>query len=100
MGQAKRPKALIPRWFPASHPLSLSPGAQDELKREFDPQGIFLNIPYADRYTNLELAILATVTAYGLVPRMAKARVGLEVRLQKIARLILSCAYGITDLTY
>ncbi len=100
MGQAKRPNALIPRWFPASHPLSLSPGAQDALKREFDPHGIFLNIPYADRYTNLELAILATVTAYGLVPRMAKSRVGLEVRLQKIARLMLSCAYGITDLTY
>ncbi len=100
MGQANRPKALIPRWFPASHPLSLTLGAQHALKREFDPRGIFLNIPIGDRCTNLELAILATVTASGLVPRMAKSRVGLEVRLQKIARLMLSCAYGVTDLTY
>lgn len=31
---------------------------------------------------------------------MAKEEIGLSVRLHKIARMILSCGYGFTDLTY
>jgi hypothetical protein len=62
--------------------------------------GIFLNIPYSARYSNFEVAIISTVTAYGLTPRMARQRVGLEIRAQKIFELILSCRYGLTDLSY
>jgi hypothetical protein len=63
-------------------------------------RGIFLNIPYSQRYSNFEVAIISTVTAYGLTPHMARQRVGLEIRAQKIFELILSCEYGLTDLTY
>ena len=62
--------------------------------------GIFLNIPYSNRYSSFEVAIISTVTAYGLIPRMARERVGLEIRAQKIFELILSCDYGVTDLSY
>jgi hypothetical protein len=62
--------------------------------------GVFLNIPYSNRYSSFEVAIISTVTAYGLTPRMARQRVGLEIRAQKIFELILSCRYGVTDLSY
>lgn len=91
---------LLPDWYPGQHPFYLSPSARNEVRREFDRSSIFLNIPYATRYSNLEVAILSTVTAYDLVPRMAKQALGLDVRIQKIVRLMLSCAYGLTDLTY
>jgi hypothetical protein len=68
--------------------------------REYDPAGIFLNIPYSRRYTNLEVAIISTVTAYGLLPRMARERLRMEMRLLKIAELVLTCNYGFTDLSY
>ncbi len=96
----RRPPVLLPNWYHSSHPLHLSPSVRRRILREFDPRGIFLNIPYSPRYTKLEVAILSTVTAYGLAPRMAKEQVGLEIRLQKIARMALSCGYGLTDLSY
>jgi hypothetical protein len=68
--------------------------------REYNPAGIFLNIPYSDRYSNLEIAIISTVTAYGLIPRMARERLRTEVRLLKITELMLTCRYGFTDLSY
>lgn len=95
-----RPKPLIPDWFPSSHPLNLPQSARRAIARDFNPDAVFLNIPYSRRYTNLEVAMISTLTAYGLVPQMAKTRVGLEVRLHKIAALMLGCGYGVTDLTY
>jgi len=95
-----RPKPLIPNWFPSSHPLNLPGSVRRSIGREFNPDAVFLNIPYARRYTNLEVAMISTLTAYGLIPRMAKTRVGLEVRLHKIAALMLGCGYGVTDLSY
>ena len=91
-----RPKPLIPNWFPSSHPLNLPGSVRRSIGREFNPDAVFLNIPYARRYTNLEVAMISTLTAYGLIPRMAKTRVGLEVRLHKIAALMLGCGYGVT----
>jgi hypothetical protein len=93
-------RALIPKWYRANHPLSLPAALRRAIQREYTPRGIFLNIPYSDRYTNLEIAILSTVTAYGLVPFMAKQDSSMGVRLHKIARMILSCKYAFTDLTY
>ncbi len=66
----------------------------------FDRERIFLNIPYAPRYTKFELAIMSTATAYGLVPVMAKQRPPFEVRLKRILEMIYSCAFGLTDLSY
>lgn len=59
-----------------------------------------MNIPYGPSYSRLEVAVLSTVTAYDMIPRMARDRTRMEVRLQKIVELILSCPYGLTDLSY
>lgn len=40
------------------------------------------------------------MTAYGLTPRMARERVRMEVRLLKITELMLTCKYGLADLSY
>lgn len=92
--------AVLPRWIPADHPLHLNKTLCRRIARNFDANGIFLNIPYSEEYSNLELAILSTATAYGLRPRMARERVGFEARLLKIVELMLACRYGLTDLTY
>jgi hypothetical protein len=91
---------LIPEWCRANHPLHLSAETRHLIRKEYTADGIFLNIPYSRRYTNFEIAVLSTVTAYGLVPRMAKQESGLAVRLHKIARMMLSCKFAFTDLTY
>lgn len=46
------------------------------------------------------MAIISTVTAYGLTPRMARERSRTEVRLLKIIELMLTCHYAFTDLSY
>ncbi len=78
----------------------MSSSVRRRISREYDRNGIFLNIPYGKHYSNLELAIISTVTAYGLTPRMARERSRLEIRLLKIAELMLTCQYGLTDLSY
>lgn len=90
----------LPVWIPSAHPLYLNREIRRRIRREFHPRSVFLNIPYSERFRNLEVAILSTVTAYGLRPRMARERNRLEVRLQKIFELILSCPLGINDLSY
>ena len=65
---------LIPRWLPDHHPFYVSPATADRIRRGFKPNRIFLNIPYAARYSNLEVAVLSTATAYDLHPCMAKER--------------------------
>jgi hypothetical protein len=91
---------LIPRWLPDHHPFYVSPATAQRIRRGFKPNRIFLNIPYASRYSNLEVAVLSTATAYDLHPCMAKERSKLEIRMRKIVELILSCKYGFTDLSY
>ncbi|MGH7350961.1 MAG: hypothetical protein ACREJJ_01155 [Candidatus Methylomirabilales bacterium] len=78
----------------------MNPTIRGRILREYNPAGIFLNIPYSDRYSNLEIAIISTVTAYGLMPRMARQRLRTEVRLLRITELMLTCRYGFTDLSY
>lgn len=97
---ASRRSPLLPSWIPPTHPLYLNRTVREEVRREYDPRGIFLNIPYSAHYSNLEIAIIATVTAYGLKPRMARERSRMEVRLLRIFELILKCQFALTDLTY
>jgi hypothetical protein len=78
----------------------VSPQARGRIRRHFDRRGIFINIPYAEAYTSLELAIISTATAYGLTPKMARQRAAFEVRFRRIWEMILNCAYGFTDLSY
>lgn len=101
-GQRKRAarRVILPSWIPPDQPLYLNQAICRRIHREFDPLGIFLNIPYSHRYSNLEVSIISTVTAYGLTPRMARERSRTEVRLLKIIELILACKFGLTDLSY
>ncbi len=91
---------ILPTWVPPEQPLHLNQSISRRIRSDFDPSGIFLNIPYSKRYSNLEVAIISTATAYGLTPRMARERTRTEVRLLKIAELMLTCKYGFTDLSY
>ncbi len=90
----------LPTWIPPDQPLYVNTAIRRRIRREFDPRGIFLNVPYSNRYSNLEVAIISTVTAYDLNPRMARERSRTEVRLLKITELMLACRYGLTDLSY
>jgi len=97
----KRDRHLVlPSWIPSDQPLHITSAVRRRIRRNFDPTGIFLNIPYSDRYSDLEVAIISTVTAYGLTPRMARERSRTETRLLKVTELILTCKYGFTDLSY
>ena len=91
---------LIPSWLPDHHPFYVSPPTAQRIRRGFKPNRIFLNIPYASRYSNLEVAVLSTATAYDLHPCMAKERSKLEIRMRKIVELVLTSKYGFTDLSY
>jgi len=94
------PKPLIPDWFPDHHPFYLPASVAQRVERDFRPTRIFLNIPYASKYSSLEVAVLSTATAYDLEPIMSKEKLRLEVRMRKIVELMLSSRYGFTDLTY
>lgn len=95
-----RRQPTLPSWISPHHPLYLNPAIRRRIRQAFSRRAIFLNIPYSDRYSNFEVAILSTTFAYGLTPRMARERSRIEVRLVKIAELMLSCQYGFTDLSY
>lgn len=95
-----RRRPILPSWISSDQPLYLNPAIRRRISHRYNPRGIFLNIPHSDRYTKLEIAIVSTVTAYGLTPRMARERLRTEVRFLKIIELMLTCAYGFTDLSY
>ena len=97
---SSRGGVILPSRIPSHHPLYLNPVVCRRIRRKFDPAGIFLNIPYGEYYSNLEIAIISTVTAYGLIPHMARQQSHTEVRLLKILELMLSCKYAFTDLSY
>lgn len=96
----------LPSWISQDQPLYLNATICARVRKQFSglqksgKPGIFLNIPYSRRYSNLEIAIISTVTAYDLTPRMARERSRTEARLLKIAELMLTCQYGLTDLSY
>jgi hypothetical protein len=96
----RRAGAFLPESVSTDGPLYLSPEVRRRVGRRFDSKGIFLNIPYGARYSSLEVAILATVTAYGMHPHMARERMRMQVRMLKIVELMLECRYGLTDLSY
>jgi hypothetical protein len=91
---------IAPTCVDPEKPLYLNPAATRRVRSSYSPLGIFLNIPYSKKYTDFELAIISTVTAYDLIPRLARWRGRMEVRLLKIAELMLTCEYAVTDLSY
>ncbi len=98
--KAARSRVILPDWMPPDHPLHLHAPLRRRIRAGFDGSGIFLNIPYSSRYTRLEVGIMATVTAYDLTPWMARQRLRVEMRLLKIVEMMLTCRYGLTDLSY
>ena len=93
-------RPTLPTWIPPDQPLYLNSAIRKRIRRSFQTTGIFLNIPYSERYSSLEVAIISTVIAYGLTPRMARERSRTEVRMLKIAEIMLTSQYGMTDLSY
>lgn len=96
----QRQNSPLPLWIVSGHPLHLNKTIRDRIQRNFEATGIFLNIPYSKRYSSLEIAIISTVTAYGMTPHMARERTRMEIRLLKIVELMLTCKFGLTDLSY
>jgi len=98
--QLPRTRCVIPAGFSVFHPAYLPPSLRRQIRSRFDRRGIFLNIPYASRYSKLEIAIISTATAYGLNPVMAKQRIRFDVRFVRILEMIATCPFGFTDLSY
>jgi hypothetical protein len=66
--------------------------------RRVEHQAVFLNIPYDSKFTNLYLAYIAAVSAFGFIPRATLAIPG-NRRLDRISELIETCAFSIHDLS-
>jgi hypothetical protein len=58
---------------------------------------VFLNIPYDEQFTQLFLAYVIGIRAYGLIPRATLEIPGGARRLDRIASLIRSCTYSVHD---
>lgn len=63
------------------------------------PNAVFLNIPYDQRFSRLYLAYIVGLTELGLEPRVTLGIPGGERRLNRILALIQSCRYSIHDLS-
>lgn len=63
------------------------------------PNAVFLNIPYDDRFRRQYLAYIVGLTQLGLEPRATLGIAGGERRLDRILALIQSCRYSIHDLS-
>lgn len=82
--------------LPASTPCS----EQTYITKYFTPSRVFVNIPYYKTYKPFEDAICATLVAYDLEPVLVKEEIPGAARICRICRLMLSCKYGITDISY
>jgi hypothetical protein len=63
------------------------------------PNAVFLNIPYDDRFRRQYLAYIVGLTQLGLEPRATLGIAGGERRLDRILALIQGCRYSIHDLS-
>ena len=60
---------------------------------------VFLNIPYDKQFTEMFLAYVVGIRAYGLIPRATLEIPGGVRRLDRIAALIRGCTYSLHDLS-
>jgi hypothetical protein len=63
------------------------------------PNAVFLNIPYDNRFQRQYLAYIVGLTQLGLEPRATLGIPGGERRLDRILALIQSCRYSVHDLS-
>jgi hypothetical protein len=64
-----------------------------------NPNAVFLNIPYEDRFRRLYLAYIVGLVHLGLEPRVTLGIPGDDRRLDRIMDLIQGCRYSIHDLS-
>jgi hypothetical protein len=60
---------------------------------------VFLNVPYDDRFNRLFRAYICGICSFGLSPRATVEIPGGARRLDRILKLIHSCAYAVHDLS-
>jgi hypothetical protein len=66
---------------------------------QLQPNAVFLNIPYDNRFRRQYLAYIVGLTQLGLEPRTTLGIPGGERRLDRILALIQSCRYSVHDLS-
>jgi len=64
-----------------------------------EPEAVFLNIPYDDRFENLLLAYISGICAFGFAPRATLEIPFGKRRLERIRTLIESSQYSIHDMS-
>jgi hypothetical protein len=64
-----------------------------------NPEDVFLNIPFDERYERLYLALIAGLTTIGLTPRSVLEIPPVQNRLERLIDLIQSCGSSIHDLS-
>jgi len=70
-----------------------------EILKNYDRRRVFLDIPYA-RYKRFEHAICSTLIAHNLTPVLGREKITSKERICKLCVSILSCKYGIADVSY
>jgi hypothetical protein len=60
----------------------------------------FINVPYSTRYERVYLALIAGISAYGLVPSAAVRDPSSRFQLERIYELIASAQYSFHDLSF
>jgi hypothetical protein len=68
-------------------------------KLRVEPDSVFLNIPYDEKFKKLYLAYLSGLVSLGLKPKVTLAIPGGVTRLDRIFSLLRSCRYSIHDLS-
>ena len=69
------------------------------LRPRVEPNSVFMNIPYDNRFQNLYLAYIVGLTELGLTPKATLAIPGGVTRLDRIFELIQTCNYSVHDLS-
>ncbi len=68
-------------------------------KSSVEPDSVFLNIPYDNRFSRLYLAYIAGLIELGLTPKVTLGIPGGTARLDRIFALIQTCRYSVHDLS-
>jgi hypothetical protein len=59
-----------------------------------------VNVPYDNRYADLEAAVVACLWAHGLVPVLGRDSVTSDLRIEKLAQMMDRCKLGVSDLSF
>ncbi len=71
-----------------------------EIREEYNPLAVFMNIPYKQEYAELEIALWITIFMHELKPSLVRGEGLDKPRLCRICYIIQCCKYGITDLSF